>query len=96
MTPQAMNRRRFLHLTGGSAAGAAMMAAGVGLTATSPGAWALALTNLDAHQGKTLLKVRAMSSRTTPSTTSTTRESSSRSTARRPPVPMSRRRSPTA
>ena len=57
MTPQAMNRRRFLHLTGGSAAGAAMLAAGVGLTATSPGAWALALSSLDAHQGKTLLKV---------------------------------------
>ena len=57
MTPQAMNRRRFLHLTGGTAAGAAMIAAGVGLTATSPGAWALALSRLDAHQGKTLLKV---------------------------------------
>ena len=57
MTLQAMNRRRFLHLTGGSAAGAAMLAAGVGLTATSPGAWALALASLDPHQGKTLLKV---------------------------------------
>ena len=57
MTPQAMNRRRFLHLTGGSAAGAAMLATGVGLTATSPGAWALALSSLDPHQGKTLLKV---------------------------------------
>ena len=57
MTLQAMNRRRFLHLTGGTAAGAAMVAAGVGLTATSPGAWGLALTSLDAHQGKTLLKV---------------------------------------
>ena len=57
MTPKAMNRRRFLHLTGGTAAGAAMVAAGVGLTATSPGAWALALASLDAHQGKTLLKV---------------------------------------
>ena len=57
MTLQAMNRRRFLHLTGGTAAGAAMIAAGVGLTATSPGAWALALSRLDDHQGKTLLKV---------------------------------------
>ena len=57
MKPQSMNRRRFLHLTGGTAAGAAMIAAGVGLTATSPGAWALGLANLDPHQGKTLLKV---------------------------------------
>ena len=57
MTLQAMNRRRFLHLTGGTAAGAAMVAAGVGLTATSSGAWALGLSSLDAHQGKTLLKV---------------------------------------
>lgn len=57
MKRRAMNRRRFLHLTGGSAAGAAMLAAGVGLTATSPGAWALALSGLDPHQGRTLLKV---------------------------------------
>ena len=57
MTPQDMNRRRFLHLTGGTAAGAAMLAAGVGLTATSPSAWALELTSLDPHQGGTLLKV---------------------------------------
>ena len=57
MRPQAMNRRQFLHLTGGTAAGAAMLAAGVGITATPSGAWALALTSLDAHQGETLLKV---------------------------------------
>ena len=57
MRRQAMNRRQFLHLTGGTAAGAAMVAAGVGLTATPSGAWALALTSLDAHHGKTLLKV---------------------------------------
>lgn len=57
MKRRAMNRRRFLHLTGGSAAGAAMLASGVGLTAVSPGAWALALSSLDPHQGKTLLKV---------------------------------------
>ena len=57
MKRQAMNRRQFLHLTGGTAAGAAMLAAGVGLTATPSGAWALRLTSLDAHQGKTLLKV---------------------------------------
>ena len=38
MTLRTMHRRRFLHLTGGSAAGAAMLAAGVGLTAASPGA----------------------------------------------------------
>ena len=57
MKRQAMNRRQFLHLTGGTAAGAAMLAAGVGLSATPSGAWALALTSLDAHQGKTLLKV---------------------------------------
>ena len=57
MKRQAMNRRQFLHLTGGTAAGAAMLAAGVGLTATPSGAWALTLTSLDDHQGKTLLKV---------------------------------------
>jgi len=57
MTLEAMNRRRFLHLTGGAAAGAAMITAGVGLTAVPRGAWALALESLDAHQGATLLKV---------------------------------------
>ena len=57
MTLQAMNRRRFLRITGGTAAGAAMISAGVGLTAASRGAWALALESLDAHQGETLLKV---------------------------------------
>ena len=57
MTQQPMNRRRFLHLTGGSAAGAAMVAAGVGLTATPSGAWALVVNALDQHQGMTVLKV---------------------------------------
>ena len=57
MTSRAMNRRQFLHVSGGSAAGAAMLAAGVGLTATPSGAWALDLTALDPHQGATLLKV---------------------------------------
>jgi hypothetical protein len=57
MTRRTMNRRRFLHLSGGSAAGAAMLASGVGLTAASPGVWALALSSLDAHQASTLLRV---------------------------------------
>ena len=57
MRRRIMNRRRFLHLGGGSAAGAAMLAAGVGLTATSPGAWALALSKLDPHRARTLLEV---------------------------------------
>jgi hypothetical protein len=52
-----MNRRRFLQVTGGSAAGAAMLAAGVGLTASAPGAWALEVKALDQHQAMTLLKV---------------------------------------
>ena len=57
MTRRAMNRRQFLHLTGGVAAGMAMVAAGAGLTVASSGVWALALSNLGTHQAKTLLKV---------------------------------------
>ena len=57
MTEPAMNRRRFLQVSGGTAAGAAMLAAGVTLTATPSGAWALEVTTLDQHQAMTLLKV---------------------------------------
>ena len=57
MTRPAMNRRRFLQLTGSSAAGAAMIAAGVSLTATPGGAWALEVKKLDQHQAMTLLGV---------------------------------------
>ncbi len=57
MSKASMNRRRFLQVSGGSAAGAAMLAAGVGLTAIPPGAWALEVKALDQHQAMTLLKV---------------------------------------
>jgi len=57
MSQSTMDRRRFLKLTGSSAAGATMLAAGVGLTAMPSGAWALEVEALDQHQGATLLKV---------------------------------------
>ena len=57
MSQAAMNRRRFLQLTGSTAAGAAMVAAGVSLSALPTGAWALEVKKLDQHQAMTLLKV---------------------------------------
>ena len=57
MKRTAMDRRRFLALTGGSAAGLAMVSAGVGLTALPTGAWGLEMKTLDPHQGMTLLRV---------------------------------------
>jgi len=57
MKQSTMDRRRFLQLTGNSAAGATMLAAGVSLTAAPSGAWALEVKALDRHQGATLLKV---------------------------------------
>jgi hypothetical protein len=57
MTQSTMDRRRFLRLSGSYAAGATMLAAGVGLTAAPSGAWALEVKALNEHQGATLLKV---------------------------------------
>ncbi len=59
MTPHPVDRRTFLRLTGGAAAAAAMIAAGVPLVSVpaEAGLWGLELTALNDHEAMTLLKV---------------------------------------
>jgi len=58
MTPHPVDRRTFLRLTGGAAAAAAMISAGVSLVSlpAEAGLWGLELKALTEHEGMTLLK----------------------------------------
>ncbi len=59
MTAQPIDRRTFLRLTGGAAAAATMMSAGVSLVPLSAeaGLWGLELKAFNEHEAMTLLKV---------------------------------------
>lgn len=59
MTPQPLDRRTFLRLTGGAAAAAAVISAGVPLVQlpAEAGLWGLELKVLTEHEAMTLLKV---------------------------------------
>lgn len=59
MAPQRLDRRTFLRLTGGAAAAAAVMSAGVPLVPlpAEAGLWGLELKALNEHEAMTLLKV---------------------------------------
>ena len=54
MSKKGLNRRQFLQTSGYATAGAAAIASGAVLVAPD-GAWALGLTKLDEHSGKTIL-----------------------------------------